>query len=186
MNDHSRVVALTQVAMQNAIILSFLSIQFVVSPAFALMLWIVPTIFALEACRVPLGTTVLSGLLLVTMSLVLFGVDIGLWTLLYVSAGGTLGIGQRGGWHWSIRFVATWAVLTALLMAIAATFAWMMQMDLLQVINIARTSHPLYLWGVFLVLALGLTGWMVIVAAVVDRFLHRVLGHMDGVNIGTV
>lgn len=175
MTERAQVVASTQMAMLNAIILSLLSIQFIVPFAFILLIWIVPTIIALQVYHVPLKLMLLSGLVIIGLSFILFGIDVGFWMVVYISAGSVLGISRKLNYHWSFRLLSVAFAFTVSLLAIMIIFGWLTQISWQEIQNVLAKLSLFNQIPLLPAMVGGLITWTVIISVVVDWFLSRVL-----------
>lgn len=190
MNERALITALTQIAMLNAIILSFLGIQFIIPFAFILLLWIVPTIFALEIILgdVPWQLAFLSGLVLLALAFTLFGLDVGLWTIVYLLVGSLSGWGQRFGLHWSIRLLSTTLAFALLLVAMIAVLGWLVQIEwqeIKEILENLNQFNPLPTLALIPAMGIGLVTWAIMLSVGVEWFLSRVLRHLRVSGRGT-
>ncbi|MBA3531034.1 MAG: hypothetical protein H0T73_03825 [Ardenticatenales bacterium] len=174
MSDHDLIAALTRKAFLNAIILSLLTIQFILPFAFVIFLWLIPPIFALEVEKNSWHLTLLSGLALLTLGLFLFGVYDSLWLALYILMGLIAGIGRRFHFHWLVRLGFTSLSFTLLLLTLILLFSRIAQLDWQQVQQSMGQIALFQTLPLLPVLVVGIISWMIAVAAAVEWFLSRV------------
>ena len=175
MNERMRVASLTRMAFLNAIIISFLSMQFVMPAAFVLLLALVPVIFALAFAEVSAVTATLSSFALILISSLLFGLDVGLWTLVYGLVGLVLGMSWRLHLPWGLRLAGTSLAFATGLAAAVALFAWISRVSWQDVGNLLSRVDIRGFVPLLPAAAVGLTAWSVAMAATADRILGRVL-----------
>jgi hypothetical protein len=175
MTDRNQMLALTQVAFLSALILSLVSIQFVLPFSFVLLLLIVPVIFALQTYHVGIPTSLLSGLMVVFLSFAVFGIAIGLWTFLYYLAGNILGIGQRYRFPWLLRILSNTFAFSTSLCTILLAFGWLTHISWQDITN-SLSSYPML--NSIIGIRFLFTGMIVsalLASVVADNFLTRVL-----------
>lgn len=182
MNERNRILGFTRIAFMDAIVFSFLGIQFVVPPVFVVLLVIVPTIFALKVYYVTFRIVALSGLVSILLATALFGVPVGVSMCIYFVAGTMLGL----AWRYRLGFVLRW-LLTGFGFALAlilALFAFLYLaniqfIDLASVLpgDVARISSfvgPL--------LACGFILYVLLLALGADRLLAQTLRQLEMVG----
>lgn len=126
MHDTDRVLALTEAAMYCALAISLLSLQFVIPVLFVVMVWLIPVVFAVTAVRLPLRIAVTVCVLIVILSLGVFGPVTGAWAVFYAV------FGMCSGWLHRLQIwivvqicclTLVFAVLCAVLVALYAELA---------------------------------------------------------------
>jgi hypothetical protein len=175
MNDREKVLTLNRIAFLDALIFSFLGIQFVIPLAFILLLIIIPTIIALQFYHMPIKHALLSGLLLLVLTFALFGISIALWELLYFVVGGAIGIGWRFHIHILLRLLLATIVFVISLLVIAFSFGALAQVSWQDIISLmARYPWALQVPWIPIILV-GLSIWAMLLSLGVENLLSRVL-----------
>jgi hypothetical protein len=172
------ILALTRVAFLDAVVFSFLSIQFVMPPTFVILLWVVPTVFALQAYHVPLRLTGSSGVLVVLMSSVVFGIAIGIWTWIYFMAGCVLGVGRRYHLPLVLRLLTTAMTFATCLFASVIVFGWLANISW-QEISAALVLLPAPdQIPILPCMIVGLALWSMLLSLGTESSLARILRHL--------
>ncbi len=175
MTDRNQILALTQVAFLSALILSIVSIQFVLPFSFVLLLLIVPVIFALQTYHVRMPTSLLSGLAVVFLSFALYGIAVGLWTFIYYLAGNILGIGRKYGFPWLVRILSNTLAYSASLCIIVLAFGWIAGISWQEITDALSLYLMLNPIVSIQILFAGMIVSALLVSLVADSFLSRVL-----------
>ena len=156
---------MTRAAYLNAIALAFLGLQFVIPVAYLLLLPIVPAIFALQVCLVSARRALLSGCILLVLAFLVLGIDVGLWTVVYVATGSALGLVWRSRAAWFVRAAATTATAGLSLLGVILALSRLTQISLAQAAGVAQ-NLPVFqglplasLFGVAVIL-IGLLIWL--------------------------
>lgn len=188
MSEQERLTVYTQMALLNAIVLSLLGIQLIFSPAVLLLLWIVSTIFAIQAALMPLRLTLLSGALVILLALLLFGLDTCASATVYVSAGAVAGTLRRWKQPAALRILLTAVAMAALIAGLLAFLAWLLG---LSTGNLLAQAQPyLRQFGGITTLALigglGLVGLALILAAAIDALTGNILSQLTQSNMTLV
>lgn len=169
---------MVRVAYLNAICLAFLSIQFVVPVAYLLLFPTVPAIVALQLFLVSVSMALVSAGMLIGISFFVFGIDVGLWSVVYVITGCALGVAWRFGSSWFIRAFITTIAAAASLVGVLISLSWITGISLSEVDTVVKGLSPYrelplpFLFGVS-VLIIGLLIWLVS-----DQLVSRVLGQL--------
>lgn len=179
MSEHARTLALTKVAFLNAVIFSLLSIQFALPPAFVVLLCIVPAIFALQAYHVPMKLVSLSGLLAIVASSVAFGIIVGVWTCIYFVAGTSLGVGRRYHMPFAFRLLTTTVAFILMLVVGTIAFAGLADVNMRDVNALISRSPLLTRVAILPILATGVVFLSLLASWGADRFLARLLSHLE-------
>ena len=87
-----------------------------------------------------------------TLSFILFGIDTGFWTVIYVLVGGVSGEGRRLRHHWIIRFLSTSIVFTILILIAIVVFSWLARVSWREVKNMLE---GFYSFALFAALTMG-------------------------------
>lgn len=181
MSERERLTAYTQMALLNAIVLSLLGIQVIVSPTFFLLLWIIPAIFAIQATMMPLRLALLSCLIVVGVALLIFGLDVGATSVLYVLTGTTAGTLRRWKSPAVVRIPLTALVLAVLL---AAGFVGGLMLVLGQTVSSTLAEVQPYLQFIgglktlLFNMALGLAGLALILSIAIDTLTSGILSRL--------
>jgi hypothetical protein len=174
-SDRNHILALTQVSFLSALILSIVSIQFVLPFSFVLLLLIVPVIFALQTYHVRILTSLVSGLAVVILSFALFGIAVGLWTFIYYLAGTMLGLGQKYRFPLLVRILSNTLAYSAALCTILLIFMWIARLGWQEITNLLALYPLLNPIVSIQVLFIGMIISALLVSLVADSFLSRVL-----------
>jgi hypothetical protein len=175
MSDREQVLALSRIAFLDALILSFLAIQFVVPLMMIFLLFVIPTIIALQFYHLPFRYALISGILLCLLTLAFFGLPIALWELLYFIVGAAVGLGRRIHVHMAFRLLfatIAFAVTLFLITLVFGAFArvsWQNAMGLLE-----RISWPFQLPWPWIILV-GILVWATLLSLGVEGLLSRIL-----------
>lgn len=162
----------------DAIVLAFLGIQFVIPVAYFLLLPIVPAMIALQVFLVSTSVVLVSAGILIGLSFFILGVDVGLWTVVYVITGCALGMVWRSGSSWIIRALVTTAAAAASLLGVIIALSCLTNIGLAEIAQLAQglaifEGRPLAsLFGVSLLL-IGFLIW-----GVSDQLVSRVLDQL--------
>jgi hypothetical protein len=179
MSERERLTAYTQMALLNAITLSLIGIQVIASPAFFLLLWIIPAIFAIQTTLMPLRLTLLSCLIVVGIAL-LFGLDIGSASVVYVLTGTIAGTLRRWKLPAAVRIPVTTLALTILLAAFVAVL--ILFLGLAASSTLSQMQPYLHLIGgltpLILSMLLGLVVVALILAIIIDLLTSGILSRL--------
>jgi hypothetical protein len=175
MNDREKVLTLNRIAFLDALILSFLGIQFVIPLAFILLLVIIPTITALQFYHIPLKHALLSGLLLIVFTFALFGISIALWEFLYFVVGGAIGIGRRFRMHILFRLLLATIAFVISLAMILLSFGILAQVSWQDIISSMAQYPFLMRFPWFPIFLLGLFFLAIFLSLGVENLFSRVL-----------
>jgi hypothetical protein len=174
-NYRDKILGLTQIAFLNALILSFLGVQFVIPFASIVLLIVIPVIFALQVYHVAIRLVFLSGLTVVILSSILFGVVLGIWNLVYFALGIALGWSCRKRIPIGLRLFMVSLLFCISLIVLIVAFGWMADINWAD-ITIAITRYkPLNQLPLIPVMGIGLLGWAFLNTFGADRILSRVL-----------
>jgi hypothetical protein len=175
MNDREKIFTLNRIAFLDALIFSFLGIQFVIPLAFVLMLVVIPTIIALQFFHMSLKYALLSGLLLLALTFALFGISIGLWGLLYFVVGGVIGLGWRFHIHILLRLLLATIVFVISMIVIVFSFGALAQVSWRDIIS-SMAQYPWLLQVPWIpIILVGLSVWALLMSLGVENLLSRVL-----------
>ena len=144
-------ISLSRLSMLNAIALTLLGIQFLLPPAMIALIVLVPAIFALETRLVSIHLLPISGLLAIILSLLFFGLDMGIWTLVYFVLGFTCGIAQRIPLRRVVRVLLNGIACAVLVGGTVFLFASIAQLNLTAIIlaiSNLNTDMPLLTVGI--------------------------------------
>lgn len=185
-NEHARIAALTLAALLNGITIALMAIQFVVPPAFVMLICLVPAIFALEALWTPPSVSLLSGMLAVATALAFFGPAVAAWCGIYVLAGLVAGFARRLRFPVALRIAVVMVSMMALVSGVVALFVWLAGIPLIPLLTqpivpavvplAPGISLALPNLGVFALL--GLIVLALIAAAIVDGFIGAMLARV--------
>lgn len=175
MNDRDRILALTQIAFLNALILSFLGVQFVIPFASIVFLVVIPVIFALQVYHVAIRVTFLSGMTVIMLSSILFGIVLGFWTLVYFVLGLALGWGCRKRMPTVIRVFLVSLLFCISLIVLIIAFGWMADITWTEISVAVSRYELLNQFPLIPLMVLGLVGWAFLNTFGADRILSRVL-----------
>lgn len=182
MNDRTLILNLTQVAFLNALILSLLGIQFIFPFASVVLLIIVPVVFALQIYHRAIKISILSGLLVVLLSSILFGVIMGLWTLVYLILGIALGLGFQYRIPLGLRFGLVGSLFSVSLAIIILVLGWLAGINVLDITAMLSRYGLSNRVPLAVLIGIGLIGWAFMTALGSDRILSRVLSQIDWVE----
>lgn len=188
MSEQERLTVYTQMALLNAIVLSLLGIQLIFSPAVLLLLWIVSTIFAIQAALMPLRLTLLSGALVILLALLLFGLDTCASATVYVSAGAVAGTLRRWKQPAALRILLTAVAMAALIAGLLAFLAWLLGLSTGNLLAQAQPSLRQFggITTLALIGGLGLVGLALILAAAIDALTGNILSQLTQSNMTLV
>ena len=175
MNDRAQILGLTQIAFLNALILSFLGVQFVIPFASIVLLLVIPVIFALQVYHVAIRVAFLSGLSVVVLSTILFGVVLGIWTLVYFVLGIALGWGRRNRLPSALRLFLVSLLFCVAIIAIMFAFGWMANITWVGITGTLAHYQLLNRLPLIPLIGLGLAGWALLNTLGADQILSRVL-----------
>ena len=170
--------------MLNAIALSLMGIQFLLPVALIALITIVPAIFALEVRLLPKNLWPLFGMSALLLSLLMFGLDIGLWTLVYLVLGMVYGLNLKLGWGRLIRVLTTGIACATLLGGVAFFLAWIIQLDwamLMTYTSATMDEAPLLLIGIG-----GLIIWGLATAIGIEYVANNVYSRLRATQAGIV
>lgn len=180
MIKQNEILYMVRVAYLDAIVLAFLGIQFVIPVAYLLLLPTVPAIIALQVSLVSVPMALASASILIGLSFIVLGIDVGLWAVVYVTTGWTLGMVWRLGSPWPIRALVTTATTVASLSGVIFALSWLVGISLIEVEAMAQglsiyQGLPLpFLFGIS-VFIIGLLVW-----GVSDKLVSKVLNQLGG------
>lgn len=175
MNDREIILTLNHIAFLDALIFSFLGIQFVFPPVFILLLVIIPTIIALQFYHMPVKYALLSEFLLIVLTMALFGISIALWELLYFGVGAAIGIGWRFHFHILLRLLVATVVFVICLAMIVISFGALAQVSWRDIIS-SMAQYPWLLQVPWIPITLvGFAVWAIFMSLGVENLLSRVL-----------
>jgi hypothetical protein len=174
-NDRDQILGLTRVAFLNALILSFLGIQFVIPFASIFLLVVIPVIFALQVYRVEIRVVFLSSLTVIIFSSILFGIVLGIWTLVYFVLGIALGWSCRKQIHLGLRLSLVSFLFCISLIILVLTFGWIAEISWADITGVIGRYELLNQYPLIPLMGLGLVVWGFLNALGADRILSRVL-----------
>lgn len=122
MNQRSIIISLTRIAFLNALVLSFLSIQYILIFSFLISIWVIPVIFALENILTETKYFALSAVFMTICSFIIFGISTGCWVIVYFFLGGIIGGLYRKKVHKSIRVLLGMITYAVSIVGIVITF----------------------------------------------------------------
>ena len=175
MNDRVQILRLTQIAFLNALILSFLGIQFVIPFASIALLLVIPVIFALQVYHVPIKIAFISGLAIVILSFVLYGVILCIWSLTYFVLGITLGWSYRNRIPFGYRLFLVSLVFYVSILGIMIIFGRMANITWEYISDTIKNQQLLQQVPLIPIMGIGLMGWAILNSFGTDRILYRVL-----------
>lgn len=179
MNERAQIAVLVKIAFLNAIILSFLSVQFVMPAMFLLFLAFLPVVFALMFYYAPARMAILGTLALTIIASVLFTPYTGLWTLLYGLVGTVLGLAWRLGFPWPLRLAGTILTFAISLGGIIALFMRVTQIGWQELRGVVEQVGIPGQFPLTSVIAVGLVTWAAALGIVANWTLGRVLGQLE-------
>lgn len=175
MKDRDQILGLTQVAFLNALILSFLGVQFIIPFTSIVLLVVIPVIFALQVYHVAIRVAFLSSLTVVILSSILFGVVLGFWTLVYFVLGMALGWGFRKRLPFGLRLFLVGLLFCISLILLMVAFGWMADITWTEILMAVSRYELFNQVPLIPLMGLGLVGWAFINTFGADRILGRVL-----------
>ena len=175
MNERTRLMVLTRMALLNGVVLTLLSLQFVSPPAFFLLLWIAPAVFGIEASLTPLPLTLVSSLLIVVIAGGLFGLAIGVSAALFVLVGMVAGTTRRWRWIGIARVGASMLALIGGFSGFAAAAFWLANVNLTSLLATIQAGLGSTDLTTFLVtLGGGFVFLMLCVAVAIEGLIGRI------------
>lgn len=175
MNDREKILTLNRIAFLDALILSFLGIQFVIPLVFILLLVIIPTIIALQFYHIDFKYALLSGLVLIVFTFALFGISIALWEFLYFVVGGAIGLSRRVKIHILVRLLIATIVFVVSLIMVFLGLGILAQVSWQDIIS-STTQYPLLVQFPWIpIFLLGLFFLAILLSLGVENLLSRVL-----------
>jgi hypothetical protein len=175
MNNRDQILGLTRVAFLNALILSFLGIQFVFPFASIFLLVVIPVIFALQVYHVSIRLAFLSNFTLVLFSSILFGIVLGIWTIVYFVLGMVLGWSFRNQIKFILRISLVSLLFCISLITLMFAFGWIANITWEEISEVIGKYELLNQYPLIPFMVLGLMVWGFLNSLGADRILSRVL-----------
>lgn len=179
MKERNQILALTQAAFLSAVAFTFLGFQFIMPPVFIILLWIVPTVFALQAYYVPWRLNGLAGILVIALASAVFGIIHGVWIGLYFLTGSVVGIGWRYRWRLWLRLPLVSVVFCLSLFTVIAAFGYVAGISWQDIANEFMLLVKFDQRILYSFMGVGLVCWSLLLAFGSDRFLAQVLRHLQ-------
>jgi hypothetical protein len=175
MNQVQTLISLTRVAFLNAIVLSLLGIQFLIPPSFIVMLLLVPMVYLLQMYTSSFRHVFLSCVLMLALTLSLYGVGIFAWTAFYSLVGVTSGLAIKMGFVKPLRVII---IAIAYITSFALFIAGLSRLIGLEWQEIAMKYDKLTL-GIDIsftsMFVVGIVFWGIALSLCIDWLVQRVL-----------
>jgi len=175
MNDRDRLLLLTRIAFLNAIILSFLAVQFVISPIYIVFLVLIPVTFGLQIYHASLGKAALSFILVITLAFLLFGIVVGYWALIYAIIGCGLGLARKYRLPYWLRLPMISTTYFLSITGILYTFGRFANISWDDLMAVISGYLPLEGVQIFSMLSIGLFFWSLLNTIGSEQLISRVL-----------
>lgn len=179
MNDEKRLLSLTRIAFLNAIILSLLSIQFLVPPTFIILLLLIPVIFTLQTYISHLWHIILSFAVILLISLSVYGIGIFSWTIFYGLVGILSGIILKMNLVRVGRVIITATLYVVSFLVLVIGFGRLVKINWNEIIVKYDTIMSGASFNFVTTLAIGFFIWGVILSVLADLLVVRILKQVD-------